>query len=270
MTTGFLPLVLAVCMMTNFDRALELSRVYEKPVAVIPEAARPSEEFGNRFIFVEKPGQSNLVLLDRYGAELRALGLDSLNSVDHLCSLYHEAQGLRDQLQKLYQPTDGEIEKLYGKLRGADMEVDADRLIGLCIKEERCLPLLMDRYSGLDTSSEQFAQIDRLLHSADYTGREDLEMRLAILDFQIELPLDPKGAETTLRIAISGLKDYDKVWQLHMLLSQFLYEERRFDESLRFAKTSLQGAPLGARKNIQSLISAISAETAQENCKQTL
>jgi hypothetical protein len=106
---------------------------------------------------------------------------------------------------------------------------------------------------GLTQDAEQFRQ--RGLAS-DPENKQGIHLRCAMLEFQAhELLEKPLEAVKPLIQYIQGIGQKDpNLWQIQLFISEYLMKHNLKEEALKFAESSMQGAPREIRDEVTQVI----------------
>ena len=163
---------------------------------------------------------------------------------DYLLQIVEEFSELEKGL-KCMRGTFEEIRALYAKAKVLGSESVMKRLLNLGLKCDKKAFFHMEKYTALLNFGE-YKEAQRLREKlSSFEG--EVGYRLAVLDFQSRVSqnaLPEKVIEPLLHyIQGTGKADKKHLWRLHLLISQYLFTQNRYDTALKHAESAYASAP---------------------------
>ena len=270
----------------NFNRAEEVSRLYQKPLVLAfvgSDWAPPfdvvdfEQGIGNQCILVkidfpelnrQSPDriQENAALKERFGVKtfptmiLLASNGDEITRFGEVGSTQileaiKTYQHLLAEVAQHQKPTQGLY--LRAKQLGALQLTEQLMKKGL---EEREPYFCVERYAqmvgeGLGLTQDA-ARLKETGLAADPENKLGIHLRCAMLEFQAHEHLEkPLEAVKPLVEYIQGVGRNDPdLWQINLFISEYLMKHNLKEEALKFAESSMKGAPQEIREEVTHMI----------------
>lgn len=192
---------------------------------------------------------------------------------DHLAKFVNEYTGYKGKMQALDTQTFSgqELKTLYEKAKELGFSTDAMRIVKKGLLSDAPLYFMTERYRFLaeegQIHEEEAVTLRQQLLSLDSNNLAKTHYQIAVIDFEAysgEMDKEHYSPDLAVAPLVAyvekfGNQDKDNLWRLQMIISQVFLDKNRYEESLKFAKSSQLAAPTSVKgdiaiaiKNIQS------------------
>lgn len=174
-----------------------------------------------------------------------------------------EYQMIRKALHSTPKEWDESLEKLYEKAKHLGCQTYIKKIYDQGLARDPGPFFLLEKYAhtiqkkGVDT--REISQLRSEIINRDPENIQGSHRRLAILDFQHNAEDEKNDPSQVVRpllkyIDVYGRSDKDHLWQLEMMISQYLFSRDKVALALKHARRSYKAAPKAVRKEISDSI----------------
>lgn len=239
-----------------------------------PETAAQNKRLQKQF---DIPGFPTLVILD--AVQQKPIGTSGYRPgggkqyAVFLLKLVDEHTAYKQKLENIDKnPLSGaELKQLYEQAVELKRDGDASYIATVGANTDQKNFFLLERYRLLAEQGQHLSDgalsIRKQLLASDPSNLKLTHYQVAIIDFEAACrsKSDNLSSETTVASLVNyldnfGEKDKDNRWRLQMLICQVFFENNNYNEALRYAQSSYDSAPLGARPEISTAISSLESK----------
>lgn len=183
--------------------------------------------------------------------------------IKHIFQVYTELEN-KLKIKALSDLSDRELEEMYLEAKEACLHVK-DKLLEVGHLRKKSLFFLMETYADklLQGKRKEKAtkEIKQIIESLDPKNTKGSKRKIAILEFEEAIRSKKKGGGPLKNIKplleyIKAYKSLDKdhIWELEMMIAQYLFSKNKIEPALEHAKASLHVAPDSAKAEIEASI----------------
>lgn len=173
------------------------------------------------------------------------------NFILHIKNLSLRYQLLKKRFEKARKDRDsGELSICFQEARDLGCNALSKEIIDFGTDVVFAPKLALEKYTALVGAGKK-EEAKLLRTKLIKEGEQETLSRIALLDFQQEESVEPIEAF----LEKYSQKQADHFWRMHLVISEFLYEQDQKEEALEHAQVSYRYAPPEDKENISAIIS---------------
>lgn len=196
-------------------------------------------------------------------AEVNYLNLNSGAYASHIQSLLSDYKLLQKTTAKahLEKLSLEELKSLYGKARGLANDGFKKAIVQAGMKVDSGVDFLLEDYMAHLENGNDVSELKNQICARDPHNLLGAQLKLALLEYQrLSKQNKDTNAHHPLLDFVKKFEKSDKLWEVEMTISQYLFGQNQLDEALKHARASLEAAPIESKSEVAQAIEYLENE----------